>query len=125
MKITRLYTGEDNRSHFEELEIPMMPAAYGTDSAEMPAGSLLFRETSGQASFGFHTTARRQLMITLRGIGEVECGDGARRRFGPGDVLLAEDTSGEGHISRDVEGPRERLFIPLPDDFDVSRWRVH
>lgn len=124
MRITRIYTGRDNQSHFEDLEIPMLPAAYGNDSEHVPAGGMIFRETAGDASFGFHKTARRQFMITLSGLGEVECGDGTRRRFGPGDVLLAEDTTGQGHISRDVQGPRRRIFIPLPEEFDVSAWRV-
>ena len=124
MKITRIYTGDDNQSHFEELEVPMLPAAYGNDSDSMPVKELIFRETSGAASFGFHTTARRQFMVTLSGIGEVECRDGTRHHFGPGDILLAEDTTGQGHMSRDIQGPRCRIFIPLPEEFDVSAWRV-
>ena len=41
-------------------------------------------------------------------------GDGTKRVLGPGDVLLAEDTTGRGHISRAVRGePRTCLFIPL------------
>ena len=124
MRITRIYTGADNQSHFEDLEVPMLPAAYGKDSERVPVEEMIFRETSGTASFGYHTTKQRQIMITLSGLGEVECGDGARRRFGPGDVLLADDTTGQGHTSRDIQGPRHRIFISLPEDFDVSAWRV-
>ena len=53
-------------------------------------------------------------MITLAGQVEIETGDGTIRRFGPGDVMLAEDTAGHGHITRVVGGqPRHYVFIPL------------
>ena len=41
-------------------------------------------------------------------------GDGSRRVFGPGDLLLAEDTTGRGHVSRALDPePRVSLFITL------------
>ena len=63
-------------------------------------------------------------MITIAGVGEIECGDGSRRRFGAGDVMLADDLTGQGHITREIEGPRRAVFIPLPADLDVSPWRI-
>ena len=37
-------------------------------------------------------------------------GDGTKRRLGPGDVLVAEDLTGKGHIARGVgEEPRVSL----------------
>ena len=45
---------------------------------------------------------------------EIEVGDGTKRILGTGDILLAEDTTGQGHISRAVAGkPRRSLFITL------------
>jgi len=50
----------------------------------------------------------------LEGKVDIEIGDGTVRRFGPGDILLAEDTTGRGHISRAVAGePRRSIFITL------------
>ena len=44
---------------------------------------------------------------------EIEVGDGTKRQLGAGSILLAEDTEGQGHISRSINGePRECLFIP-------------
>jgi hypothetical protein len=34
-------------------------------------------------------------------------------RLGPGDIFLADDTTGRGHISR-VIGNRPRLFVTIP-----------
>ena len=43
-----------------------------------------------------------------------EIGDGSVRRLGPGDILIAEDLSGQGHATREV-GPDARVavFVPL------------
>ena len=47
-------------------------------------------------------TPRRQFVLGLVGELEVEVSDGEVRRFGPGSVILVEDTSGKGHLSRVV-----------------------
>jgi len=123
MKVVRIYTGEDGRSHFEDLEIPLAQAAYGSESELVPAGGVIFRENPVGASVGFHNAPRRQFVITISGVGELECGDGSRRRMGPGDILLADDTTGQGHITREIQGPRRIIFVPLPQDYDVTAWR--
>ena len=124
MKVIRIYTGEDNRSHFEDLEIPLTPAAYGLESALLPVKGVIFRENPKGDIYGFHNAPRRQFAITISGVGEIECGDGSRRRIEPGDILIADDTTGQGHISRELQGPRHIIFMLLPEDFDVSVWRV-
>lgn len=122
MKITRIYTGEDHRSHFEELDIPLTPVAAGQESSPIPAVGLVFRETRvGVADF--HPAPRRQFVMTSSGVAELECGDGTRWRFGPGDVLLADDLTGQGHITREIQGPRRMIFVPLPRDLDLTAWR--
>jgi hypothetical protein len=52
-------------------------------------------------------------VVVLRGVIEVEVADGTSRRFGPGDLVLATDTTGRGHITRVVGDQRvEALSIP-------------
>ncbi len=47
---------------------------------------------------------------------EIESGTGEKRLLGPGSILLAEDRTGQGHISRNVGGePRTCLFVHLDD----------
>ena len=123
MKIVRIYTGDDNQSHFEDLEIPLAPSNYGELSEMVEAEGVIFRETPVGGSLDYHTAPRRQFVITLGGMAEVECGDGSRRRFGPGDIMLADDTTGRGHITREIEGPRRSIFIPLPEHIDPAQWR--
>ena len=76
-----------------------------------------FREVDGSYHLDFHVAPRRQLVVNLTGSVEIEVGSGERRVLGPGSILLAEDTTGQGHISRDVVGePRTCLFVHLDDD---------
>ncbi|HKZ04150.1 MAG TPA: hypothetical protein VJU81_01650 [Methylomirabilota bacterium] len=124
MKAARIYTGADGRSHFEDLDIPLKPSSYGTLSDLVPSSGVIFRETPVGGALDFHVAPRRQFVITLAGLVEVECGDGTKRRFGPGDIMLADDTTGQGHITREIQGPRRSLFIPLPESFDTRPWKV-
>ena len=115
MKFVRVYTGDDGRSHFEDGEIELKDmGAMGRISSLWPGKGVIFREVDGDYALDFHTAPRRQFVINLTGSVDIEVGDGTIRRLGPGDILLAEDTTGEGHISRAVDGePRRCLFVPL------------
>ncbi len=115
MKITRIYTGDDDESHFEDLELRLEDrGAVGRISSLERATGIVFRETDGSYDLDFHNAPRRQYVINLDGKVEIEIGDGTKRVFGPGAVFLAEDTTGRGHISRAVGGqPRRSIFVPL------------
>ena len=56
---------------------------------------------------------RRQYSISLSGQAEIEVGDGTIARVGPGDVVLAEDLTGQGHITR-VVGTEPRVYAIVP-----------
>lgn len=124
MQVTRIYTGDDGRSHFEDLDIPLSPQEIGQVSGQVPASAVFFRNsTGGPEVYDYHVAPRRQFVIHLAGRVQIETGGGESRQFGVGDVLLADDTTGQGHISRELEGPRVQVFVVLGDDVDVSRWR--
>jgi hypothetical protein len=115
MKVLRIYTGADNQSHFEDVLVPMKDSGkIGFISELTKATGVVFRETGGDYNYDFHTAPRRQYVVNLEGEVEIEVGDGTRRILRTGDILLAEDTTGQGHISRAVAGkPRKSLFITL------------
>lgn len=115
MKITRLYTGPNRESHFEDIDIPLEDSGdIGRLSELIQATGIIFRETGGDYSYDWHNTPRRLFAIMLEGEVEIEIGDGAKRQFGPGDILLAEDTEGRGHIARNVNNqPRKTVFVTL------------
>ncbi len=114
MRIVRLYTGADNESHFEDVEVELQSVGRMLASALQPTHGIVFRSAPPDHLSAYHPVPRRQYVITLSGEVEIETGDGSVRRFGPGDVMLAEDTTGRGHITRGVgDRPREYVFIPL------------
>lgn len=124
MDVTRIYTGDDGQSHFETLRIPLEEQTYGFISAFLPARGVAFRENHENQFIDFHVAPRRQFVINLSGEVELETGLGEKHRLGPGDILLADDTTGVGHISRDISGPRRSIFVPVAEDFDLSAWRT-
>ena len=117
MLITRVYTGSDGKSHFEDVEIELLDQGpMGSISSLWSAKGVLFRKVSGDYDLDFHNAPRRQFVVNLTGAVEIEVGDGTKRQLGAGSILLAEDTEGQGHISRSInDEPRECLFIPLSD----------
>ena len=115
MQIVRVYTGTDGESHFEDIDVEFdQSGAFGRISKMVAARGVLFREVDGDYDLDFHNAPRRQYVVTLSGESEVELDGGRKIRLGPGHILLAEDTTGQGHISRAVGGkPRKSLFITL------------
>ena len=117
IKVTRIYTGADGTTHAEELDVPLGQPRGATELSEpVLATSIQFRRTSPDYFIDWHTAPRRQYVITLAGESEVEIGDGSTILLHPGHILLAEDTEGQGHISRAV-GSEDRIsiFVPLAD----------
>jgi hypothetical protein len=115
MKYTRFYTGTDGKSHFEDVEIPMKTPAPGRLSSEdIQAKLIVFRETSPNVAQNWHPESRRQFGITLDGEVEIALSDGTSRRFKPGDIFLAEDLTGEGHMLHIVGGkPWRVMLVPV------------
>ncbi len=118
MRYFRIYADDNGETHFEDLTIAIDQPSNGSDlSALIPATGVMFRRSASDQFIDWHPAPRRQFVITLSGQAEVEASDGDIRQIGPGTIMLAEDTTGKGHITRGV-GTVERisLFIPLPDE---------
>lgn len=122
MQITRMYQGEDGVSHFEEVEINVLANEFGEMTRRLFPRHAFFRTTPQGLSLDWHNTPGKRMIIVIHGVVEVEAANGAKRRFGPGEICLAEDVGGPGHRTVDVEGPRFSLMVDLPDDFDLKRW---
>ncbi len=97
MQFCRMYTGSDGKSHFEELE--QTPAGKSFLST-IAAKALVFKNDQNRDDLhGWHNAPRRQWCITLCGTVDIGIGDGTVKTFGPGDVFLAEDVTGQGHTA--------------------------
>ena len=119
LSFVRLYTGDDNQSHFEDMEPLFIPftdteGAHGQGTSLESAHGVTFRIGPPGYELRWHNAPRRQYVITLAGQSEIEISDGTVRKFGAGDILLAEDLVGEGHITRVIsDEPRHYLVIQL------------
>jgi hypothetical protein len=60
---------------------------------------LLFRNDFAPHIVNFHRAPNRRWVITLSGSVDIGLGDGSNISFYPGDVFLAEDTTGQGHTA--------------------------
>ena len=108
----RLYTGEDGQSHLEELDLEKGPIEW---AAVQKAAGVVFRKQDAGYFSDWHCAPRRQYIITLAGGVEIGTGDGTVKRFGPGDVMLADDLTGKGHTTR-VVGDGHRISVVIQVD---------
>lgn len=116
MNVTRLSTGPDNRSYFEDIEVPFESrGGFGLFTIPEPAKSVFFREIPPCWDYAWHNVVCREYVITIDGEAEIEVGSGEKRVFRKGDVLLAEDLTGQGHRTR-VLGEKTwlQVFVTLP-----------
>jgi hypothetical protein len=122
----RLYADAEGVSHFEDVYLQSSNERHTSGaltevSAAIAVDGLIFRRVVEDVdSDRPHLAPRRMLIITLAGAAAVTVSDGESRVFGPGSVVLVEDTTGDGHITRPV-GTEQRvtLFAPLTNQ-DVA-----
>lgn len=117
MTIVRIYTGPDGKSHFEDIEPVFTPRGDRSEQADALAGrGIVIRRFEATRSNPWHNAPGRYCVFTLSGAVDIEIGDGTVRRLGPGDILIAEDVTGQGHVTREVgPEPRVSVFVPLRD----------
>jgi hypothetical protein len=113
MKITRLYTGSDHKSYFEEIELKFAGEQKILTTDSRPATLAVFRSVAPATVLDRHPAPRRQYLVTMSGSWEIEASNGVKKVFKAGDVMLADDTTGEGHISR-VLGSDPHIFMTVP-----------
>lgn len=105
--VTRLFTGSDGQTHAEQIEMKLTPPALhdGTERSERINVNALqiVRWPPGHVNDWHNaseTPGGHQYVVTISGRGEVEIAGGAKVRLEPGRVLLGEDLTGKGHITR-------------------------
>ena len=110
-QIVRVYAGDDGESHFETLTPDQMAEIV----FPLGDGAVTFSQRPSPTFSDYHTAPRRQYVVNIAGIAEFETADGTKVRMVPGDILVAEDLTGHGHIARSIgDEPRISLAIPLP-----------
>lgn len=115
IRCVRIWTAEDGNSRFEEGVIDMPKGERGDVlSGAFPIARISFRETNAGGAFEWHDAPTRQFVITLSGTLDFQTRSGAHFVLSPGDVLLAEDTTGSGHSWKLIDdNPWRRAYVIL------------
>jgi quercetin dioxygenase-like cupin family protein len=121
IRCVRIWTGDDENSHFEEGSIDLTPGVHGDlQSGTLDVSNASFQETEAGGTLAWHTAPVRQLVVTLSGTLDFETRGGDHFVLSAGDVLLAEDTSGGGHSWKLLDDqPWRRLYVVLAPDAPV------
>ena len=117
-RMWRVFSGSDGRSHIAEMPFDLKPftdteGAHGESTPMLRAAGIQFRVAPPGYVLDWHCAPRRQYSISLSGAAEIQAGDGTIARVGPGDVVLAEDLTGQGHVTR-VVGAEPRFYAVVP-----------
>ena len=110
MQIFRIYSGDDGESHFETLTADQLAELV----PKIGDGPIRLQRGPGEFFSDYHIAPRRQYIVMLVGESEYETADGSVIRLGPGDVLVADDLTGRGHIARGVSPGITRVNIAVP-----------
>ena len=123
IRLIRLFTGDDGQSHFDVGEVEWNRIdALGAISSSEPARTVTFEETAAGSSLDWHNAPHRQYVITLSGRLEFETRAGKKQIVEPGDILLAEDTSGGGHRWRLInDKPWRRVYVAVQTSSQTQR----
>src|SRR5579875_1620582 len=115
MRIHNLYTDASGQSHFRNIEVEWVEETRaGKLSKRLPATGIIFREVPPTYDLDWHPAPRRQYIINLDAGVLISASDGEARVTGAGEVLLVEDTTGQGHLSKAGDGKiRHCIFVPV------------
>ena len=115
MKIHRLYVDDKGETHFQDVEVDFVESGpAGRLSKRLPATGIIFRQVPPTYDLDWHPAPRRQYIINLDAGVQITASDGESRRIGAGEVLLVEDTSGKGHLSKALDNKlRHCIFVTL------------
>ena len=113
---TRLYTGADGLSHFEQITVNLSPVAGASATVEesehiKDTSSYVVRCAPGY-SHDWGNADKRRYVVPISGKAEVQVPSGERISVEPGRIYLAEDLTGKGHTFRVVgAGDWIALFV--------------
>jgi hypothetical protein len=122
VSVIRIWADDEGESHLEDVELDFReedfvpPAPPVLTTPPNPAAGYVFARVAAGWHGDWHPAPFRELVVYISGEGMIEASDGETRPLGPGTILLAEDTTGRGHVTR-VTGPDEMfvVVVTLPD----------
>ena len=105
MRIHNVYEDANGESHFRDMEVDWVEETpTGKLSKRLPATGIVFRETTADYENSWHQAPRRQYVISLADGISITASDGETRHIRAGEIVLVEDTTGKGHITKSSGG---------------------
>jgi hypothetical protein len=113
IKAYHLYTGPDGRSYFKTGNV--------SEAVITRAQSIRFQESPPGSVYDWHPAPTMQFVINLRGTLEFTTYKGETFVLRPGEVLIAQDTTGSGHKWRLMgTDPWQRAYVVFDDTTDIN-----
>ncbi len=123
VKCLRIFADPSGETHMEDVDINLQPTKIFKDNPSFPISENfpaswcnICHLPAGMREVDWHNPPRRLLVLWLTGEVEFETSDGNIRRLPAGSVVLAEDTTGKGHISRHPAEGQLVVHVALAND---------
>lgn len=113
MRVHHIYADAEGISHFKDLTIDWVETVNASKrSAVIKVTGMVFRENQGDYALDWHPAPRKQYVVNLDAGVKITVGDGTSRIIEAGEVILAEDLHGKGHLSESITNQlRHTLLI--------------
>ena len=115
MRIHNIYVDAQGETHFRDIQVEWKHEGRGGKTSDtFKATGIIFREVPPTYDLDWHPAPRRQYIINLDAGVEITASDGESRKIGAGEVILVEDTTGKGHLSKALDNKiRNCIFVPI------------
>jgi mannose-6-phosphate isomerase-like protein (cupin superfamily) len=116
LRIKRVSSGPDGKSYLDVVELPIVRREAGSAiQSRLYATDVELGYGAPGRFIDWHKVSTPRLWIILQGAWEFGTGDGKTHLLQAGDIVLAADTTGQGHTSRNVgKVPSFVLTVRLP-----------
>jgi len=119
VRYTKIFADDQGRSRFEDVALELSPGFAAPPAQPLHQAPFLAAEgtfwlggTADWVGEVRHPAPARVVFVLVQGECEVTVSDGTVRRFAPGNVLLLEDTTGDGHSTR-IIGPNTVIVLAV------------
>jgi hypothetical protein len=113
-RVFHMYAGPDGLSRVEQLPLDEPQGAQIATFLRRTAERVTIGGSAPHAGFNYHVANQPTLLIPLFGTMVIELKDGSTHELRHGDIAIAEDCSGSGHISRAGADGSFMVAVQLP-----------
>ena len=117
LKYVRVYAGEDQETHFQDMEVPLKEADYAPPAP--PIAVSPHENATGTVVVGFpadwfgdfHPAPKHQWMVITSGTLEIGVSDGEKWTLPTGTIAFMEESGSKGHSTRVIGDEPSILFV--------------